>query len=166
MSKYILPYFGQLDTDSLDEYYDSSITINGLEINVDLNFDLVSIEPTRLEIAKRFLEQVTDFDFKNRKYIADDFNNENADTVKTYIKSHLEEMGEDELNELLDAGDKKTSNELQMLKKIKLVRLGLYPGEREQFAVFDYSIGKEYTQYLVVVVVNEDGNMEYLTMES
>ena len=53
-----------------------------------------------------------------------------------------------------------------LLKKLHLVRVGLYPDSKDQFAIFDYSIGKELTNYLVVINTDENGNLEYMTMES
>jgi len=166
MAKCILPHFGQLDTDQLEEYYDASLNLNGVEVQLDLNFDNKKIDPARLDIAKRFLEQITDFDFKNRKYIEQDFEDSNEDTVRTYIDSHLEEMGEDELDSLVDRSNKKVSPEKQLMKQLHLVRMGLYPDSEEQFAIFDYSIGQELTQYLVVIFTDEFGNLDYITMES
>jgi hypothetical protein len=53
-----------------------------------------------------------------------------------------------------------------MLSKLHLVRVGLYPDSEDEFAIFDYSIGQELTQYLVVINTNEDGEIDYMTMES
>ena len=166
MARYILPHFGQLDSENVDEYYDTTIKLHDSDIRVDLNFESSSIETSRLEIARRFIEQIADFDYKNKKYIEQDFKDKDADTVKTYIEHHLDELGDDELNELIDASNKKLSRQEQLLKKLQLVRMGLYPDSEEQFAIFDYSIGEEITQYLVVLFVDEFGNLDYITMES
>ncbi len=166
MAKYILPHFGQIDSEKLDEYYDVSINFHDSEIQIDLNFGSSAIDTNRLDIAKRFIEQIADFDFKNKKYIEQDFKDNNSDTVREYIDHHLEELGEDELSELIDPTKKKISKQEQMLKKLTLVRMGLYPDSDDQFAIFDYSIGQEITQYLVILFVDEFGNLDYITMES
>jgi len=166
MANFTLPYFGQLDTENLSEYNDATIQLPSGSVDVDLNFDNKRIDKNRLEIAKRFLEQVADFDLRNKIHIEADFNDEEADTVRTYIEHHLEDMDPEELNELINPADKKNSKEKQLLKKLHLVRVGLYPDSEDSFAVFDYSINPELTQYLVVLVIDETGNLNYLTMES
>jgi len=166
MAKYILPHFGQLDTDNLEEYYEASIVMNDTEIQIDLNFESNTVDTALLDTAKRFIEQLPDFDFRNKKLIEQDFQDPSADTVKTYIEHHLDELGEDELDELIDDGNKKISPEIQLLKQFRLVRMGLYPGNEDQFAIFDYSIGPDYTQYLVVLFTDDNGKLSYITMES
>lgn len=166
MAKYILPHFGQLDSEDLEEYYDVTIKLTDTDVQVDLNFGSKKCDLSRLEIAKKFIEQLADFDFKNRKYIEQDYQDEDADTLKTYIDYHIEELGEDELNEIIDPNNKKISKEQQMLKKLHLVRMGLYPDSEDQFAIFDYTIGSDITDHLVVLFTDESGNLDYITMES
>jgi len=52
------------------------------------------------------------------------------------------------------------------LTKLKLIRVGLYPTSEDNFAIFDYSIGEEITDYLVVINTDENGQLDYMTMES
>lgn len=166
MAKYVLPHFGQLDSENINEYYDCEINFNNTNVAIDLNFGDTKIDIGRLEIAKKFLEQMADYDFKNKKYIEQDYKDDDCDTVREYIDHHLEELGEDELSELIDQKNKKISQGDQLVKKLHLVRMGLYPDSDDQFAIFDYSIGPEITQYLVVLFVDEFGNLDYITMES
>lgn len=166
MANYILPHFGQLDTENLEEYYDVTIIFNNTEVQLDLNFENNKVDISRLAIAKRFIDQMADFDLKNKTYIEQDFKDEDADTVKTYLEHHLEELDPDDLENIIDTGNKKVSKEKQLLKKLHLVRMGLYPDSEDQFAIFDYSIDPGLTQYLVVLFVDEFGNLDYITMES
>ncbi len=46
------------------------------------------------------------------------------------------------------------------------MRIGLYPDSDGQFAIFDYSIGRDLVDYLVVINTDENGMLEYMTMES
>ncbi|MFN8242844.1 MAG: DUF2004 domain-containing protein [Ferruginibacter sp.] len=166
MAKYTLPCFGQLDTENLEEYYDTVIRYNNSEVSIDLNFCDTRVDPGRLEIAKKFIEQIGDFDLKNKQYIEQDYRDEDADTVREYVAHHLEELGDDELDALIDPSNKKLNKEEQLVKRLSLVRMGLYPDSDDQFAIFDYSIGPDITQYLVVLFTDEFGNLDYITMES
>ncbi|MBL0358590.1 MAG: DUF2004 domain-containing protein [Chitinophagaceae bacterium] len=166
MANFKLPHFGMIDPGSLEEYYDVDIDFNGTAVQVDLNFDNKTIEDKRLETVKQFIENLRIHDLNNKKHIEKDYNDEEGDTVKFYLEHHLEELGEDELAGLVEPGSKPATHEKQLIKKLKLVRVGLYPDSEDQFAIFDYSIGQELTNYLVVINTDENGNLDYLTMES
>lgn len=166
MANYTLPHFGQLDPTNLDECYDADIDLNGQEIQIELNFENKTIDTRRLDIVRKFIESIASFDKKNKKYIDQDYADKDCDTVKTYVEHHLEEIDKKELTELVDFGNKSLSARKQLVKALRLVRLGLYPDSVDQFAIFDYSIGQELTQYLVVINTDQDGKLDYMTMES
>jgi hypothetical protein len=44
--------------------------------------------------------------------------------------------------------------------------VGIYPDSEARFAVFDYSLGRNITDDLVVICTDENGNLDYITMES
>ena len=166
MTEYTLPHFGQLATENLEEYYDVDIVFNGNEIQIDLNFENKVIDITTMDKVKNFIENIEKFDNLNKTYILDDYNDEEGDTVKFYLEDHLEEIGKDELSTLINFDDTTIELEQQLLAKLKLVRVGLYPESEDNFAIFDYSIGQDITNYLVVINTDENGQLEYMTMES
>ena len=166
MVEYTLPHFEQLATENLEEYYDVDIVFNGNEIQIDLNFENKAIDIATMGKVKNFIENIEKFDNLNKTYILDDYNDEEGDTVKFYLEDHLEEIGKDELSTLINFDDTTIELEQQLLAKLKLVRVGLYPESEDNFAIFDYSIGQDITNYLVVINTDENGQLEYMTMES
>ena len=166
MAEYALPYFGNLPTENLEEYYDVDIELNGNEIQVDLNFENQTVDTLILDKVKNFIEKVEKFDKLNKTYILNDYNDEDGDTVKFYLEHHLEEVDKEELTKLVNFDDTIIEPEQQLLSKLKLVRVGLYPDNEDNFAIFDYSIGKDITNYLVVINTDENGQLDYMTMES
>ena len=166
MSTINLPYFGYLDSDALEKYYDADVDFNNTQIQVDLNFDNKGIEADRLEIVGRFINNIRIHDINNRKYIDNDFTDEKGETVREYAEQHIEELNPGDLAELLGANIKTEDKPEQLVKKLQLVRVGLYPDSLDQFATFDYSIGTELTNYLVVIFTDENGNLDYMTLES
>ena len=166
MTEYTLPHFGQLATENLEEYYDVDIVFNGNKIQIDLNFENKAIDIATMDKVKNFIENIEKFDILNKNYILDDYNDEEGDTVKFYLEDHLEEIGKDELSTIINFDDTTIELEQQLLAKLKLVRVGLYPESEDNFAVFDYSIGQDITNYLVVINTDENGQLEYMTMES
>jgi hypothetical protein len=166
MAEYALPYFGNLPTENLEEYYDVDIELNGNEIQVDLNFEHQTVDTLILDKVKNFIEKLEKFDELNKTYILNDYNDEDGDTVKFYLEHHLEEVDKEELTKLVNFDDTITEPEQQLLSKLKLVRVGLYPDNEDNFAIFDYSIGKDITDQLVVINTDENGQLDYMTMES
>ena len=116
--------------------------------------------------VKKIIDNITRLDKQNKVYIDNDFNDEDGDTVRFYLEHHLEEVDKEELSTLIDFDDKSTEPEKQLLDKLRLVRIGLYPDNDENFAVFDYSLGESFTNYLVVINLNIKGKLDYMTMES
>lgn len=166
MSNYSLPHFGQIDLANLEEYYDADMEFNGEAIELDLNFGKKTIDAARMDLVKRMIENLTDFDSKNKKYIDEDFADEHSDTVMTYIDHHLEEIDRDDLAGLIDFDNKSIDLEKQLINALRLVRVGFYPDSEDQFAIFDYSIGRNLTDHHVVIFTDENGELDYMTMES
>ncbi len=150
----------------MEEYYDVNIELDGNEIQIDLNFENKTIDTITMDKVKKFIENIEKCDKLNKTYILNDYNDEDGDTVRSYLEHHLEEVEKEELSNLINFDDKTTEPELQLLKKLKLVRVGLYPDNEDNFAIFDYSIGEEITNYLVVINIDENGQLDYMTMES
>jgi hypothetical protein len=166
MANFKLPHFGVLNPAALEEYYDVDIDFNNKQIQVDLNFENKTIDVERLEMVQRFIENIRIHDLNNKKHIEADFADEDGDTVREYLEHHIEELATDELNQLIGFNTKTVDQPKLLLKKLYLTRVGLYPDSKEQFAIFDYTIGRELTDYLVVINTDENGNLDYMTMES
>lgn len=166
MAGYTLPYFGNLPIGNLEEYYEVDIELNGNNIQIDLNFEHEIVDTLILNKVKNFITNLGEFDKLNELYILNGYNDDDGDTVKFYLEHHLEEVDKEELTKLVNFDETIIEPELQLLSKLKLVRVGLYPDNENNFATFDYSIGKDITDQLVVVNTDENGQLEYITMES
>ncbi len=161
-----LPHFGAVDSEALKEYYEMEILFDGRPMQLDLNFENKFIDEKRLETVMHFIDNIRIHDINNKRLIEKDYRNPDADTVLEYVNNHLEELGELDLRVLIDYKDKSIDHQTQLVKKLHLVRVGLYPDSEKEFAVFDYSIGQDLTNYLVVINTDENGNLDYMTMES
>lgn len=161
MPQFTLPYFGSIDSDALENSYDTEIRLAGFDIILDLNFADKRIELTSLPILKRYLENLDEHLLKTREFINENYSDEDAKNgVRFYFEFHKEETEIDEL------GVNGTDDlDEQLLKKIYPVRIGLYP-DNHQFAVYDYTFGKDFTNYILVITTDEDGDLSYITVES
>ncbi|MES2515361.1 MAG: DUF2004 domain-containing protein [Bacteroidota bacterium] len=166
MTKIMLPHIGEIDSLSLKDYYSVDVDFNGNNVSIDVNFEQETIEPAKLTAVKRVLENIGSYDAKNRKYILDDYNDEEGDNVKSYLQHHLEEFDEDTLSSLMDFDITEISHEEQLLKQLHLIRIGFYPDGDDHFITFDYSLNPDITNYLVVILTDENGELNYMTLES
>jgi len=163
-----LPHFGKLHTENLEEYYNVDIEFNGKEIQIDLNFENKKIDTATFDKIKNFIENIGEFNKQNQGYIKADFDDENGNTVKEFVTFHIEELG-DELLEQIDISSNDTDKEQTFLTKLYLTRVGLYPDgkyDTSYFAVFDYSINRDLSDQLIVVKTDENGNLDHLSWES
>lgn len=157
---YTLEPFGQLDTTSLEDYYETEITLDGATVELDLNFDSTTADSAILNRVADFIKRIPSLLPANLQAIRADY--ENGDTVKEYIHHHLDMSDDFKLPDTT----KNLSNEERLLAALHLRRIGLYPENDDHFAIFDYGLDEELTQYLVVLFVNEDGSLDEMTMES
>jgi hypothetical protein len=166
MAEYELPHFGQIPIGDLEEYYDVEIDFKGSEIQIDLNFEDKTIETSKLDSVKKIITNLERFNILNQTYIKNDYDDNEGDTVKTYLEHHIEEIDKEELSTLIDFDNIAIEADKQLLAKLKLVRVGIYPDSEDIFATFDYSIGQEITDHLVVINTDKDGKLNYMTIES
>lgn len=161
-----LPHFGKLDLIDPESCYDAEMEFNGKEIQLDLNVEKKTIAIKKMYAVKNILDNLGAFDKQNKQYIKSDFEDENGDTVKFYLEHHLEVAGEEELAAFIDLNDNSIEPIRQLFDKIHLKHVSFYPENEGGFAIFDYSLGEDFTNYLIVVITDKDGKLMEMTMES
>lgn len=170
MMHYSLPYFGEINLASVKGRYEAEMDLNEHKIRIDLNFQNLSTEPDIIDTVKTFLENIGKFAEQNKAYIDKDFK-EGIGETSGYIKFYLEELDEGELSGIIGTNDPDIPKEIQLLRQLKLIRIGLYPDiedDATNYAIFDYSIdidGEPCNQVLVVIT-NEKGDLDHITWES
>lgn len=163
-------HFGEINTNNLEEYYCVNFEMNKNLIQTDLNFENKKIEKQLIDKIEYFLKNLVDFDNKNKYYIEKDFKDVVGETFE-YINFYVEELDENELSEIIDLNNTNTPKNIQLLEKLKLIRIGLYPDGKygtDSFATFDYSIdiNGEPCNQLLVVNTDHKGNLNTITWES
>jgi hypothetical protein len=170
MINYNFPYFEEINSQELKEYYSVEVDFNDPKISIDLNFENDSIDQPSIETIKIFLENIKKFDKQNRSYIEDDLKEEYGET-RDYINFYFDEFEQVEISKIIDLDNTNTSKEILLLNELKLNRVGLYPDGKYNttyYGVFDYSINidGEPCDQLLVVKTNEKGNLDQITWES
>jgi hypothetical protein len=159
-----IKHFEEIELDKVSEYYDTELVIGGKAISVDLNFDNTTISEELAGRINLFIDKISVFNEQFLQAIHNDYLT--GDTVKLYVEHHLDIFEDEDAMASLEIADTSKSKTEQLLSLIHLKRVGLYPENDTHFATVDYTIGDEVTQYLIVVVVHENGDIEYITMES
>ncbi len=174
MQKHHSSIFGALNLEAAKNGYSADyeveMLVNNRPVTVDVNFKSHKITPEKMAQVERFAGNLNDFDEQNQRALFANFNCQKRGedySVKEYLEFHLEECAPEELAKLIDFKDKNTAPIKQLLAKLLLVRVGLYPeAEEDSFAVFDYSIGREIADGLIVIYTFENGKISLMTSES
>ena len=169
MTTFQLPYFGEININSVEEYYCINAEIGEREIKIDINFENKKTDEITMKIVKDYLLKIPEIDSWNIKKYTKDFL-ETGET-QNYIEFYLEELMEEELKELIDTNQDIENQKKQLLEKLELKRIGIYPDEKfgaSYFGVFDYSIkiDEEFCNQLLVLKTNEKGELDHITWES
>jgi hypothetical protein len=159
-----LPFFGELNSYSLKDYTEIDVVIEQENIQLDINFEDVSIDPDKLIILKRYLEEIQPIIYIAKKEILIDF--ENGEDVKEFLNFHIEELDQDDMDKILKHTDKTLSVEARILSRIKLKRIGFYPYDDNEFAILDFLLDEDISQYILVVKMNSNKTVDHITMES
>lgn len=163
MSKKNIIYFGEIEINLPKETSEGKVTIDNRPIDLDLNF--YSGVP-KYDWANEYESYITNLK-QHKTYVEAAFKEdyeEEGDT-KEYVNFHLEELEASVIDKILAGTDASQSEEERLLSALKLVRIGFYPG-KENYAVWDYTIGRDITDMLVVVNTDNEGNIQYVTWES
>ncbi|WNH14183.1 DUF2004 domain-containing protein [Thalassobellus suaedae] len=160
------PDLKKIDSDKLEDYYDWTLILGNRKINLDLNFETGSTNQSELSQILEFVSRIPEFNKQNRNYIKSDFK-QDVSMTSDYLNFYLDELNEDELSDIIDISNRKKSRNSQLMEKLNLIRVGIYP-QASYFATFDYSIDidGEPCNQLLVVNINQDGTLDYITWES
>ncbi len=158
---FTLPFFGEVPLSHPREI-DVVKDVNGQEVKMDLNFEGDSVEKERLQALKALLLRLDEKEVETKNELIKNFNE--GGTVKEYITFHLSELDSQVLKEHLKTTN--PVNEETLLSALYLYRIGFYVDSNDSFAVFDYTIGKDIVDGLVVVRLNTKGDIVEILQES
>ncbi|MFM2229194.1 MAG: hypothetical protein RL607_452 [Bacteroidota bacterium] len=131
--------------------YQKSWVVNQHTIVLDVYFDNPQTNANELTTLNSFLAQINTLDAQFVNQFTTDIASKTKNSVRDYFEFH---------SELING---KAS---VFLKMFHLKRIGIFPNSPEYYAVFDYSLDPEQTDYLLVVTVDKDGKILSITIES
>lgn len=158
-----ITYFGEVEINSPQEYNEGQIVIDNRQIKLDLNFYDGVPEYNWVAEYENYIKDLEQHKADVEAAIRADY--EDGGDVKEYVDFHLEELDASIIDKVLVGTDASKSKEERLLTALKLKRIGFYPGN-ENYAVWDYTIGREITDLLVVVNTDSTGKINYVTWEN
>ena len=158
-----ITYFGEVEINSPQEYNEGQIVIDNRQIKLDLNFYDGVPEYDWVAEYENYIKDLEQHKADAEAAIRADY--EDGGDVKEYVDFHLEELDASIIDKVLVGTDASKSKEERLLTALKLKRIGFYPGN-ENYAVWDYTIGREITDLLVVVNTDSTGKINYVTWEN
>ena len=158
-----ITYFREVEINSPQEYNEGQIVIDNRQIKLDLNFYDGVPEYDWVAEYENYIKDLEQHKADVEAAIRADY--EDGGDVKEYVDFHLEELDASIIDKVLVGTDASKSKEERLLTALKLKRIGFYPGN-ENYAVWDYTIGREITDLLVVVNTDSTGKINYVTWEN
>lgn len=163
MSKKNMTYFGEIEINSPEETTEGKVSIDNRLIELDLNFYDGVPEHDWVKEYEDYILKLLQHKYNVEAAFMSDY--EDGEDTKEYVDFHFEELDASEIDKVLEGTDTSKSKEERFLSALKLVRVGFYPGE-ENYAVWDYTIGRDITDMLVVVNTDNKGTIQYVTWEN
>ena len=158
-----ITYFGEVGINSPQETTEGTVTIDNHQIELDLNFYDGVPEYDWVEEYGNYIKDLEQHKADVEAAIRADY--EDGGDVKEYVDFHLEELDASIIDKVLVGTDATKSKEERLLTVLKLKRIGFYP-DNENYAVWDYTIGREIADMVVVINTDKTGKINYVTWES
>ncbi|NVK63843.1 MAG: DUF2004 domain-containing protein [Flavobacteriales bacterium] len=159
-----IKHFEEIDLNNLSDYYSKEIKLNGNTVNVDLNFDSATLTESDVNNLNNVFNLLQDLLKNSLTWIQQDLRT--GVDVQEYINFHLEDFFEEEPEEILVGTDKSLSNQDRFLQTLHVSRIGIYPSTKDNYVVMDYMTNEDLSNYILVINVKSDLNLNYITIES
>jgi hypothetical protein len=158
-----IKYFEEIDINKLEDYYSKEIKVGANNINVDLNFETKTLDDKQVQKLNSCISNIKDIINNSWQWILYDY--KNGDDVKEYISFHLDDFFVDNPEEILEGTDPSIDNKDRFLQTLKVKRIGIYPSF-DNYLVIDWMTNPDLSNYILVVNINENFELQYITIES
>ena len=135
-------------------------------VRLDFNVQGDTLNQKSVDAVASFVADLAAFDERARRAIDSEQEQGGEYAVQEYIDHHLEQFTKPQLLQCLGTEDAASVSPALFLSKLRLHRIGLYPEDSDEPAIFDYTIDREMTDYLIVVHFDLQGKAFAVEMES
>jgi len=165
MSRIPHPVLGAAELDE-DGCWETEIPFAGSPLRLAVWSEEAPLDAASLARVTGFVDELARFDALARTAMRRDYHAGDRGWVQRYLEYHLEELDEAERRECLGVGDPRAVDIDVLMDRIHLFSVALYPVDRDECAIFDYTIGEHVTQYMIVVKFDESVEVARVDMES
>jgi hypothetical protein len=160
------PIFGRVTADPVEGlYWQKTLRVADRDVSVDLTIeDPAAVSMELLDSAAQVVSRLAHFDALARAGLRDSHEQEGSE-VTLYVTHHLQELSAATLLRIF-AKPKESIGPEDVLSRLLLERVGAYPAKSGGSATFDYSIGRDETQYVLAVQLDESGGVVGISMQS
>jgi len=166
MRTFTLPVIGSFKLQpDVDGGFEAALDLRGRRVSLDINV-CGAVTQRLLDGVAGFVGNLADFDQSARDFLRHDFEQNNESSVRLYIEHHLETPAPDDLRAFRGVANSQAIDANLFLSEMYLCRVGLYPDNQNECALFDYTVGEWLTQYVIVVRFDSEGVILGAEMES
>lgn len=159
-----LPYFGEIDTNNVEECYEAELSYKGWTVELDLNFDESKLSEGDAAYLVKMLDKLPSHIELARKAVEKDWHaGEASETARFYVDMHSDIADE------LFTGSSTVVSELtypEIAQALVVTRVGIYPEEEDVYLICDIQFSTEFTNYLMAVSITRDGKFGDIALES
>lgn len=163
MRPFKLPIFNEINLDDLENWYDAEAEVDGDKVSMDMNFDETSSGEAEVTFVKEFLEKLPEILESLRAHVQNDY--ATGTVTKEYLARVKETTDAAKLQSVLTAGSDQTEDQ-QILAALRVKRIAFFPEDAERFAFFDYTVGKDVTDYLLAFTLSTQNQVVEVSIEN
>ena len=155
---------GRIDTKA-PGHWEGKLTFSGRKVAIDLTLEEANVPHEVVDSALQLVDDIRSLDEEARSALVSDLEEGDDAASAMYVSHHLSELSDEDLNTIFDEEPENVDGEA-FLEKMQLVRVGIYPEETERHVLLDYSIGSDFTNYILSVAFDKTGQVTGVSMES
>ncbi|WP_432992629.1 DUF2004 domain-containing protein [Dactylosporangium sp. CA-233914] len=145
----------------LECVWEGAARLDGRDVEVGL-WSAGATGPPPLAVVEHFIAGVAGFDRIARAAMLEESHGEES-AMRDYLDHHREDLDPEAMTAAIGTA---TTDAASLLTRMRLVSIGLYPGDPVHRAVFDYTTGREFTDNLIAVRFDAHDAVTGIAMES
>jgi hypothetical protein len=163
MGKYVTKYFGELIIDENGTNADFDLTYKSNEINI--YFSDLNLYKDKIRICIDMLDKYLEIDKIAKESIIEHFP-EKKGLINYYFKCHFEMLDEDELEEIFGTKSFKKLDINKAVSNLYNPNIVFSANNGVINMTFDYVVSEEYSDEILVVIIDEELNIIKYSHES
>jgi hypothetical protein len=150
---------------SPDGSWEFECIISERRVLLDVNVHRSELTRAEADQIPQFLDIASQFDARAHDAFSAALLTAPDNAVTRYARYHVAEIPAEELSASLGLTDPRELSPAYLTHALTLQRIGLYPEQNDQYAVFDYSIDPTLTDYVLAVTFTRAGEIVAVAME-